>query len=155
MRLTGEVRREQGLKTPLNIHSIYKPIERPPRRFNPLIVPKKLQSSLPYSSKPKAMAAQREQTYLQRRAVVMEPKERKAVTLLQQMRALRKDQVMRRKDKKAEKKAEQQKKIEKEEMSKIEKEKEKRKEYMRVAGQKSKREAEVEEGRGASKRRKT
>jgi ribosome biogenesis protein BMS1 len=118
-------------------------------------VPKKLQSSLPYASKPKLMTAQRGQTYLQKRAVVMEPKERRAVALLQQMRALRKDQVTRRKDKKDEKKAERQKKIEKEETRKSEKEKEKRKDYMRIAGQKSKREAEVEEGRGRSKRRKT
>lgn len=155
MRLTGEVRRERGLKTPLNVNSTYKHIERPPRRFNPLIVPKKLQSSLPYASKPKLMTAQREQTYLQKRAVVMEPEERRAIGLLQQMRALRKNQVTRRKDKKDEKKAERQKKMMKEEMKKNEKEKEKRKDHMRIAGQKSKREAEVEEGRGRSKRRKT
>lgn len=155
MRLTGHVRREQGLKTPLNVNSTYKHIERPPRRFNPLIIPKKLQSSLPYASKPKLMTTQRRQTYLQKHAVVMEPEERKAIALLQQMRALRKDQLTRRKDKKNEKKAERQKKLEKEEARKSEKEKEKRKDYMRVSGQKSKREADAEEGRGRSKRRKT
>ncbi len=42
MRLTGQVRREQGLKAPTNVNSIYKPVERPVRRFNPLKVPKKL-----------------------------------------------------------------------------------------------------------------
>ncbi|KAG6853292.1 hypothetical protein C0991_005464 [Blastosporella zonata] len=155
MRLTGQVRREEGLKTPLDVNSTYKRIERPARRFNPLIVPKKLQSALPYASKPKVMLAQRGQTYLQKRAVVMEPEERKAVALLQQIRALRKDQVMRRNEKKGEKKAERQKKIAKEEAFKSEKEKEKRKEYMRVAGQKSKRAAEMEEGGGRGKRRKT
>lgn len=157
MRLTGEVRREQGLKTPLNVNSTYKPVERPERRFNPLIVPKKLQSSLPYTSKPKLMLAQRGQTYLQKRAVVMEPEEQRAAALLQQMRALRKDQVIRRKDKKEEKKAERRKKIEKEAVWKSEKEKEKRKDHMRTAGQKNKRqaEAEVEDGRGRIKRRKS
>ncbi|KAF9465720.1 GTP binding protein [Collybia nuda] len=155
MRLTGQVRREQGLKTPLNVNSTYKPIERPPRRFNPLIVPKKLQASLPYASKPKLMVPQRNQTYMQKRAVVMEPDEKKAVALLQQIRALRKDQVARRKEKKEEKNAVRQKKLQKEEALKSEKEKEKRKDYMRVAGQKSKREADIEEGRGRSKRRKT
>jgi ribosome biogenesis protein BMS1 len=155
MRLTGEVRREQGVKTPMNVNSTYKRIERPPRRFNPLIVPKKLQSSLPYASKPKLMATQRRQTYLQKRAVVMEPEERKAIALLQQMRALRKDQMTRRKEKKDEKKAERQKKMEKEDIRNSEKEKEKRKDYMRIAGQKNKREAEMEEGRGRTKRQKT
>jgi ribosome biogenesis protein BMS1 len=155
MRLTGEVRREQGVKTPLNVNSTYKRIERPPRRFNPLVVPKKLQSSLPYASKPKLMTARRGQTYLQKRAVVMEPEERKAIALLQQMRALRKDQMTRRKEKKDEKKAERQKKMEKEVMRYSEKEKEKRKDYMRIAGQKNKRETKVEQGRGYTKRQRT
>ncbi|KAK0187924.1 GTP binding protein [Armillaria mellea] len=154
MRLTGQIRRDEGLQTPLNPNSKYRKIERPARRFNPLFVPKKLQATLPYASKPKQMSSQRKQTYLQKRAVVMEPEERKAVALLQQMRALRKDQVSRRKDKKAEKKAVHQKKIEKEEARRNEKEKEKRKDHMRVAGQKSKRQADLEEGR-SSKRRKT
>ncbi|GLB38154.1 putative protein of unknown function (DUF663) [Lyophyllum shimeji] len=155
MRLTGQVRRDEGLKTPLNVNSTYKRIERTPRRFNPLVVPKKLQAQLPYASKPKLMTAQRGQTYLQKRAVVMEPEERKAVALLQQMRALRKDQVARRKEKKEEKKEERRKKMEKEEAVKSQKEKEKRKEYMRVAGQKNKRASEAEEGGGRRKRRKT
>jgi len=129
MRLTGQVRRDEGLKTPLNVNSTYKPIERIPRRFNPLKVPKKLQASL------------------QKRAVVLEPEEKRAIALLQQIRALRRDQVARRREKKDEKKATWQKKIEKEEAKKNEKEKEKRKEYMRVAGQKNKRASEMEEGR--------
>jgi len=99
------------------------------------------------------MMAQRGQTYLQKRAVVMEPEERKGIALLQQMRALRKDQVARRKEKKDEKKVERQKRVEKEEMRKSEKEKEQRKDYMRIAGQKSKREAEIEDGRGRKRRK--
>ncbi|KAG6872829.1 hypothetical protein C0995_006129 [Termitomyces sp. Mi166 len=155
MRLTGQVRRDGGLKTPLNVNSTYKPIERPARRFNPLVVPKKLQAALPYASKPKVMLPQRGQTYLQKRAVVMEPEERKAVALLQQIRALRKDQVARRKEKKDEQKRERRKRLAKEEALKSEKEKEKKKEHMRIAGQKSKRAAESEEGGGRNKRRKT
>ena len=53
MRLTGQIRREEGLKTPLNVNSTYKSVERPARRFNTLKVPKKLQAALPYASKPK------------------------------------------------------------------------------------------------------
>ncbi|KAJ7071858.1 GTP binding protein [Mycena belliarum] len=154
MRLTGQVRRDEGIKTPLNVNSTYKRIERPQRRFNPLIIPKKLQAALPYASKPRVMKPQRQQTYLQKRAVVMEPEERKAVALLQQIRALRKDQVARRKEKKSEKNAVHKKKVEKEEERKNDKVKERKKEVMRATGRKSKREAEAEEGRGA-KRRKT
>jgi ribosome biogenesis protein BMS1 len=154
MRLTGQVRRDEGLKTPLNVNSTYKKVERPERRFNPLIIPKKLQAALPYASKPRVMKPQRQQTYMQKRAVVMEPEERKAVALLQQIRALRKDQVARRKEKKNEKKAVHAKKAEKDEEKKAEKVKERKKEVMRATGRKSKRESEAEEGRG-SKRRKT
>lgn len=155
MRLTGQVRREEGLKTPYDANSSYKPIERPERRFNPLKLPKKLQAALPYASKPKLMKAQHRQTYLQKRAVVMEPEEKKAVALLQQIRALRKDQMARRKGKQDERKETKRKKTEKDEERKTDKKKEERKEYMRAAGLKSKREAEVEEGGRSRKRRKT
>ncbi|KAF9049541.1 DUF663-domain-containing protein [Hymenopellis radicata] len=154
MRLTGQVRREDGIQTPSDPNSTYRKIERPARRFNPLHVPKKLQASLPYASKPRQMAPQKKQTYMQKRAVVMEPEEKKAVALMQQLRALRKDQVLRRKEKKSEKRAEHQKKLEKEEAKKSEKGKERRKEQMRMAGQKEKRQSDFEEGR-SRKRQKT
>ena len=142
------------MKTPLAVNSTYKPIERAPRRFNTLKVPKKLQAALPYASKPKLMKPQSKQTYLQKRAVVLEPEEKKAVALLQQIRALRKNQIVKRKEKQNERKEKHRQKVAKEEAAKSEKDKEKRKEYMRAAGQKSKREADREEGR-SSKRRKT
>ena len=155
MRLTGQVRREEGLKTPTNVNSTYKRVERPARRFNPLKVPKKLQAALPYASKPKLMKAQHRATYMQKRAVVMEPEEKKAMALLQQVRALRKDQVSRRREKQEERKAVYRKKMAKEEAKKGEKDKEKRKEHMRAAGIQSKRKGdnafEVNQG---TKRRK-
>ncbi|KAM5533133.1 hypothetical protein V8D89_013181 [Ganoderma adspersum] len=156
MRLTGQVRREEGMKTPTNVNSTYKRVERPARRFNPLKVPKKLQAALPYASKPKLMKAQHRATYVQKRAVVMEPEEKKAMALLQQVRALRRDQVARRREKQEERRAVHRKKVEKEEAKKGEKYKEKRKEYMRVAGLKSKRQGdETFEGSQSRKRRKT
>jgi len=86
---------------------------------------------------------------------VLEPEEKKAVALMQQIRALRKDQVARRKEKKREKWAERHKRLEKEEAKKSERDRERKKEAMRIVGQKSKREADMEDGRGRSKRRKT
>lgn len=153
MRLTGQVRHDEAVKTPLDVNSTYKPVTRAPRRFNTLKVPKKLQATLPYASKPKLMKPQHRQTYMQKRAVVLEPDEKKAIALLQQIRALRKDQVVRRKSKQNERREVHRKKTEKEEAKKSEKEKEKRKDYMRVAGQKSKREADMEEGRGSKRKR--
>ncbi|KAF6741440.1 GTP binding protein [Ephemerocybe angulata] len=153
MRLTGAVRHEQKLSAPQNVNSTYKKIERAPRKFNPLVVPRKLQANLPYASKPKLMAAQRAPTYLQKRAVVMEPEEKKAVALLQQIRALRKDQVARRREKKGEKKEERKKKMRKEEERKEGRAKERKKEVMRIVGQKSRREEELAEGGGRSRKR--
>jgi len=154
MRLTGQVRRKEGLKTPSNVNSTYKAVERPARRFNTLKVPKKLQAALPYASKPKIIKQQRRQTYLQKRAVVLEPEEKAAIALMQQMRALRKDKVARRKEKQEDRRAAHRLKAQKEEAKKSEKDKEKRKEYMRIAGVKSKRGAEGEDAGRGSKRRK-
>lgn len=153
MRLTGQVRRDEGIKTPLDVNSTYKKIERPARRFNPLRIPKKLQADLPYASKPKLMKPQSKQTYMQKRAVVLEPEEKKAIALLQQIRALRKDQVTRRKEKQNERKEVHRQKVAREEAKKTEKDKEKRKEYMRAAGMKTKRETEKEEGRSRKRRK--
>lgn len=152
MRLTGQVRHEEELKTPVNRNSAYKRIEREGRRFNPLKIPKKLQAALPYASKPKSMKAQHRRTYMQKRAVVLEPEEKKAIALLQQARALRKDQIARRREKKEGKRAERRKQTEKEEEKRETKDKEKRKEYMRLAGLKRRR--EEDDGRGTSKRKK-
>ena len=91
---------------------------------------------------------------MQKRAVVLEPEEKKAIALLQQIRALRKDQVARRKEKQNERKEVHRQKVAKEEAKKSEKDKEKRKEYMRAAGMKSKRESEKEEGRSSKRRKK-
>lgn len=153
MRLTGQVRREEGAKTPLNVNSTYKPVVRSERRFNPLKVPRKLQAQLPYASKPKIMKAQTKATYMQKRAVVLEPEEKKALALLQQVRALRKDQVVRRKEKQGQRADTHRKKVAKVEAEKSDKDKEKKQGYMRAAGLKHLRETEKEEGGGRKRQR--
>ena len=50
MRLTGEVRRDQAIPTPVNKDSLYKPVERATRVFNPLRVPRQVAAELPYSA---------------------------------------------------------------------------------------------------------
>ncbi|KAG9111073.1 Glycoside hydrolase 2 (Mannanase, beta-galactosidase) [Ceratobasidium sp. 392] len=153
MRLTGQVRRTEGLKTPLQVNSTYKAVDRPSRRFNPLKVPKKLQAELPYASKIKTTRPQSHPTYMQKRAVILEPEEKKVLTVIQQVRAVRKDQIVRRREKQNERKAAHRKKVESAEAKTIDKRKEERKEYMRIAGQKAKR-ASQDGGERGSKRRK-
>lgn len=43
MRTVAEVRRELGVGAPREKNSLYRPIERGPRKFNPLKIPKQLQ----------------------------------------------------------------------------------------------------------------
>ena len=44
MRTVAELRREAGIGAPRNADSLYRPIERAPRRFNPLKIPRALQA---------------------------------------------------------------------------------------------------------------
>lgn len=85
--------------------------------------------------------------------MVLEPEEKKALTLLQQMRALNKEKVGKRKEKQEERRGVHRKAVTREAEKKGEKKKEERKEYMRVAGIKKKREMELEDG-GSRKKRK-
>ncbi|ORX35996.1 hypothetical protein BD324DRAFT_642702 [Kockovaella imperatae] len=153
MRLTGQIRRDEGIDTPLDANSKYRAVERSTRRFNPLKVPRKLEASLPYASKTKALSKQTKPTYMQSRAVVLDSEEKKAVALLQQIQALRKDKVARRSDKKEEKRKEHRKEMAKIEVQRGDKFRAERKEKMRKEGMKRKaQEAAAENGGG--KRRK-
>ncbi len=58
-----EVRDERGEAIPVNKDSLYKPIERKERVFNPLVVTPKLQAALPFASKPK-LASKKGSGYL-------------------------------------------------------------------------------------------
>ncbi|GAA5962578.1 hypothetical protein JCM21900_000951 [Sporobolomyces salmonicolor] len=151
MRLTGEVRRAEGVKTPQDINSLYKPIVRETRRFNALKVPRKLQASLPYASKPKLMAPQKNQTYMQKRAVVMEPEEKKALSLLQQVQAISRAKDAKRKESKQAHKTERAKKLAKEDEKRGEREKRDKNEYFAKKGMEEKR--KKESGRFAKKQR--
>lgn len=64
-----------------------------------LLVPE--QAQLPFKSKPKVQAARKRPTLEQKRAVVLEPQERRAVTLVQQLNALRNEKAVKRRAKQA------------------------------------------------------
>ncbi|EGG03464.1 uncharacterized protein MELLADRAFT_75321 [Melampsora larici-populina 98AG31] len=158
MRLTGEVRRDQNIATPVDANSHYRPIIRETRRFNTLKIPKKLSASLPFATKPKSQKPQKKPTYLQERAVVLQPEEKKALNILQQAQAVSKVRALKRKETKAAKNAHKKKLAGSNDTGRSEREKETRKEFFK---QESKRKAAEDSGGGkhrggkSSKRQKT
>ena len=107
-------------------------VVREPRRFNALRVPNKLQAALPFASKPKMQQAQTAPTYMQQRAVVLDGEEKRALALLQQMQAVNKVKVARRKDKKQASRAEHQKRQAKKEERDADKARERSREHFRT-----------------------
>ncbi|KAF6829522.1 ribosome biogenesis protein [Colletotrichum musicola] len=151
MRLTGEVRRAEGIETPLQKNSQYRKIERETRHFNPLRVPRALASELPFKSQIVQTRKQKKDTYMQKRAVVLTKEEKTARNLLQQLTTIRNDKVARRAAKKEENRAAYRKKLAESEEKKKAKEKKESKEFWRKNGRK--RQAS-DEGGGGQKRRK-
>jgi ribosome biogenesis protein BMS1 len=96
MRLTGEVRRDEGIPTPKEKDSAYRKIERPTRHFNPLRVPRQLATELPFKSQITQMKPRQKETYMQKRAVVLGGEERRARDLMQKLMTLRNEKVAKR-----------------------------------------------------------
>jgi ribosome biogenesis protein BMS1 len=150
MRLTGEVRRDQGIATPQNADSKYRPIERAERHFNPLKVPRALAAELPFKSQIVRMKPQKRDTYMQKRAVVLGGEEKRARDLMQKLTTVRKDTIAKRRAKKEEKRAEFRKKMATMNEKKEARERREKQEYWQREGKKRK---GGDEG-GGGKRRK-
>jgi len=99
---------QHDTNTPIEVNpdSIYKPIERPEKRVRKLKIPRRLEESLPYATKPKVLKEQRKDGYLKKRAVVLESAERKKLTFMQALNTIRKEKVAIRKSKKEERREE-------------------------------------------------
>ena len=82
----------------VNPDSIYKPIERTQKKFKKLHVPKKLESALPFASKPKDEKKRKKKSYVSKRAVVMDADEKKKYTFLQAVNSIRNEKVSKRKE---------------------------------------------------------
>jgi ribosome biogenesis protein BMS1 len=151
MRLTGEVRRDEGLPTPQQKNSQYKPVERATRHFNPLRVPRALAAELPYKSQIVQTKPQSKQTYMQKRAVVVRGEEKKARDLMQKIMTLRNEKVAKRRVAKEEKRKEYRKKVEENAEKRGEREKKEKQDYWRKEGKK--RRADGDAGGGGKRRR--
>ena len=150
MRLTGQVRREEGLPAPQQKNSAYRPIERPTRHFNPLRVPRQLAADLPFKSQIMQMKPQRKTTYMQKRAVVVGGEEKKARDLMQKIMTLRNEKVAKRRVAQEARKEGYRKKMAENEEKKADREKRERGEYWKREGKKRKGDGEG----GGGKRRK-
>ncbi|KAL8706792.1 MAG: hypothetical protein Q9201_000218 [Fulgogasparrea decipioides] len=152
MRLTGQIRRDEGLQTPQQKNSAYRPIERPTRHFNPLRVPRQLAAGLPFKSQIAQMRPQRKQTYLQKRAVVLGGEEKRARDLMQKLLTIRKEKEEKRRAAQEKRKEPYQRKVKENEEMKASREKREKEEYWRREGKKRK---GAGESGGGGKRRKT
>ncbi|KAI3956649.1 hypothetical protein MKW92_035621 [Papaver armeniacum] len=102
MKTVAELRREHNIPIPVNKDSLYKPIERKPRKFNPTVIPKALQAALPFGSKPKDLRPKKKIPG-KLPAVIMEPGERNIRGLVTQLQLLRKEKMTKKKQKENEK----------------------------------------------------
>ena len=151
MRLTGEVRRDEGLATPQQKNSLYKPVERETRHFNPLRVPRAIAAELPFKSQIVQMKKQSKPTYMQKRAVVLGGEEKKARDLMQKIMTVRNEKVEKRRQAKEAKRVVYRKKVEENVEKRGEREKKEKQDYWRKEGKKRK--ATDGEDRGGGKRR--
>lgn len=97
MRTVGQLRKDLGMKPPLKTDSLYKPVERPVKKFNPLKIPRALEKDLPFKSRPKYLAKRKKKGLLQKQAVVLEPQEKKVRNMMQQLLTLHKEKVRKQK----------------------------------------------------------
>ncbi|XP_067876385.1 ribosome biogenesis protein BMS1 homolog [Heterodontus francisci] len=140
MRTVGQLKHDLGIKIKPNKDSLYRPIERKVKHFNPLYVPKMLQKALPFKSKPKNQEKPaRETRDRQRVAVIKSAHEKKISALLSALSTVNAYKVQ-----KQHRKAHQQHKEfltqkQKQQEDKIKRQKEARKKIYRMLGQKEKR----------------
>lgn len=90
-RTTAQIRKAEKIPLVVNKDSVYKPIERVDRVFAKQKIPLKLQEALPFASKLKQDKPKNPKSYLNQRAVIVDPGERKERAMLQQLSTIRKD----------------------------------------------------------------
>lgn len=97
MKTVGQIRFEKGLKPVMVKDSIYKDQERLPRKFHPLKIPRSLEKELPFKSRPKVIEKLKKKRIKERRAVILEPSERRVRSLMNQLSTLHKEKAKKRK----------------------------------------------------------
>lgn len=106
MKPKAQLQIENDKPIEVNPDSIYKPIERPEVKHSKLHIPRKLEESLPFASKPKDDKKRKKQSYIAKRAVVMDAEEKKKYTFLQAVNTIRNEKVKKRRETNAKKQEE-------------------------------------------------
>jgi ribosome biogenesis protein BMS1 len=136
MRLVRDLRKEGNIPITYDRDSNYRTIDERPetRKFNAFKVPKALQKELPFRSKPKDLVKKSKKSYMENRAIVLEPEEKKIFNLMQDILTIKNQKEEKKKAKNAEKRASYLKSKEKEEQIKAEKQKARLKDAYRQMG---------------------
>jgi len=117
MKTVYQLRKEKNIPIPTREDSSYKPIERIPRQFNPLQLPKTVERELPFHLT-KTLPNDTSTSLLSSSAVVLEPQEKKRLQLLQQVSEIKQFKQNQQKEKKKEQMEIYRKKKKKEELEK-------------------------------------
>ncbi len=129
MRTVAQLRREKQVPVPVKQDSEYKDIQRKTRKFNPLQIPRSLQRDLPFASKPKLDQARKstKTTYMQARAVALEPEEKKARALISQLHLMKNIKEQKRQEQKERRNVSHKRKLDQEAAKHVDRNKEVRK----------------------------
>lgn len=104
-RLIGELRANAGVAVPDNRDSQYgKQLVRPERKFNTLKIPKALEASLPFKTRPKLDSKKKKNGLSKKCAIVSSERERDINTLLIRLHTVRKEKYRLRKESSGKKK---------------------------------------------------
>ncbi len=87
-RTVAQIKREKGIRAAASEDSAYTEVEREPRAFAPLTVPRNLQRELPYSLKPKFGSGKGRDPESERVTVELDSKERKARRMMKMLSTL-------------------------------------------------------------------
>ncbi|XP_033880698.3 ribosome biogenesis protein BMS1 homolog [Acipenser ruthenus] len=139
MRTVGQLKHDLGVKVKPNKDSLYKPVVRKKRHFNPLHIPKELQRALPFKNKPKnAEKKGKVPRDLQRPAVIKEPHEKKIAALLAALGTVHNHKRKSAQARQREQHKDFLRQRQKQEMDKMKRQKEARKKMFRMIGQREK-----------------
>nr|XP_055032289.1 ribosome biogenesis protein BMS1 homolog [Misgurnus anguillicaudatus]XP_055032290.1 ribosome biogenesis protein BMS1 homolog [Misgurnus anguillicaudatus] len=139
MRTVGQLKHDLGIRNKPNQDSLYKPVVRQVRHFNPLHIPRELQKALPFKSKPKQQQSKgKTPRDLSRPAVIREPHEKKVAALLDALSSVYAYKNKKARTEQHAKHKEFLKQKEKDETEKQKRQKEERKKIYRSMGQKEK-----------------
>ena len=158
MRTMAQIKREKGVKAEVNPDHLYTKIERQPKVFSELQIPRNLQRDLPYSFKPKHLTTgSKKDPKSGRVAVVLEPSEKKVINQMKVLRTLFQDKEAKQSAEKKKRVESMIKKVHEIEERKFKKQKEARRIVARAltkeAGRKERLEARRGGGGGGRKRK--